>query len=53
MALCGVRFKAFPTSHQQRILAHWMGACRFLYNAKVTEDEYFRTFKAHSPARAD
>ena len=50
MALCGVKFKAHPTHEQKRVLSQWMGAGRFIYNAKVAEHEYFRTFKAHSLA---
>ena len=50
MSLCGVKFKAFPTGQQKRILSQWMGCARFIYSAKCDEDFYFRTFKAHSPA---
>ena len=33
---------------QSDILAQWMGCQRFIYNAKVAEERYFRTFRNHS-----
>jgi putative transposase len=44
MSLTGVKFRAYPTSQQKRILSQWMGCARFIYNAKCSEDRYFRIF---------
>ncbi|MGE5751686.1 MAG: helix-turn-helix domain-containing protein [Nitrospirota bacterium] len=44
----GVKFRCYPTEEQQKILSQWMGCQRFIYNAKVSEDRYFRTFRNHS-----
>lgn len=43
----GVRFAADPLPQLRLILAQWMGCQRFIYNAKVGEDKYFRTFQRH------
>lgn len=48
MSLNGVKFKAKPTSEQKRVLSQWMGAARFIYNAKCDQDQYYRTFLKHS-----
>ncbi len=40
----GKRFRAYPTPAQERILLQWIGHQRFIYNAKVSEDRYYRTF---------
>ena len=40
----GKRFRAYPTPAQERILLQWIGHQRFVYNAKVSEDRYYRTF---------
>ncbi|MHB1607008.1 MAG: helix-turn-helix domain-containing protein [Leptospirales bacterium] len=40
----GNRFRAYPTPFQERILLQWIGHQRFIYNAKVSEDRYYRTF---------
>ena len=45
---CGVRFSAKPSSALRLILARWMGCQRFIYNAKVCESRYFRTFQRHT-----
>jgi putative transposase len=49
---CGVRFSAKPSSDLRLILAQWMGCQRFIYNAKVGEAAYFRTFQRHALALA-
>src|SRR5512143_2988400 len=46
----GVKFRCYPTEEQQKILSQWMGCQRFIYNSKVGEDRYFRTFRNHSLA---
>ena len=38
------RFRAYPTSAQEQILLQWIGHQRFIYNAKVAEDRYYRAF---------
>ena len=40
----GKRFRAYPTPAQEQILLQWIGHQRFIYNAKVSEDRYYRTF---------
>ncbi len=40
----GFRFRCYPTPAQAQTLARWIGCQRFIYNAKVTEDRYYRTF---------
>lgn len=44
MSLTGVKFRAYPTTAQKRVISQWMGSSRFIYNAKCSEDWYFRTF---------
>jgi putative transposase len=44
----GVRFRCYPTDKQAGILSQWIGCQRFIYNAKVSEDRYFRKFLNHS-----
>lgn len=46
--LSGVRFRAYPTAHQRAQLRIWIGHQRFIYNAKVREQEYFNTFASRS-----
>ena len=46
----GVKFRAYPTKKQQEVLSQWIGCQRLIYNAKVAEDHYFRTFRNHSLA---
>ncbi len=46
----GVKFRCYPGSILSRPLSQWIGCQRFVYNAKVGEDEYFRTFRNHSLA---
>ncbi len=43
----GFRFRLYPTPEQASILLRWIGCQRF-YNAKVSEDRYFRTFARKS-----
>lgn len=45
MALTGYRFRLYPTKEQERTLLRWIGCQRLIYNAKVSEDHYFRTFQ--------
>ncbi|HEX7371055.1 MAG TPA: transposase [Rhodanobacteraceae bacterium] len=40
----GFRFRCYPTRVQQATLVRWIGCQRFIYNAKVGEDRYFRRF---------
>ena len=44
----GVKFRCYPTKQQASTLLQWIGAQRFIYNAKVSEDRYFRAFARHS-----
>lgn len=40
----GIRCRAYPSIEQQIKLAQWIGCARVIYNAKVSEMEYFQTF---------
>ena len=40
----GNRFRCYPTLAQITTLLAWIGCQRFIYNAKVGEDRYFRRF---------
>jgi len=40
----GYRFRCYPTDAQAQTLRQWIGCQRFIYNAKVGEDRYFRRF---------
>jgi len=42
--LTGIKLKANPTSNQKLILSQWMGCARLVWNAKVSEEKYYRTF---------
>ena len=42
--LDGIKFKANPSSKQKIILSQWMGCSRFVWNSKVEEELYYRTF---------
>lgn len=44
----GNRFRCYPTKEQEKILLQWIGCQRFIYNAKVSEDRYFRAFAKKS-----
>jgi putative transposase len=48
--LNGYQFRLYPTKEQANILLRWIGSQRAIYNAKVSEDRYFRTFRNHSLA---
>jgi putative transposase len=48
----GHRFRLYPTLEQAQSLLQWIGCQRFIYNAKVGEDRYFRTFARKSLALA-
>ncbi len=41
----GYQFRLYPSREQAQILLRWMGCQRVIYNAKVTEDHYFRRFR--------
>jgi len=41
----GYQFRLYPTKEQEQILLRWIGCQRLIYNAKVSEDRYFRSFK--------
>ena len=40
----GTKFRCYPTEKQKLVLSQWMGCQRVIYNAKVEEDRYYRTF---------
>jgi putative transposase len=40
----GIKFRCYPTEEQEIVLSKWMGCQRFIYNAKVAEDRYYRSF---------
>lgn len=44
----GFRFRLYPTPEQASRLLRWIGCQRFIYNAKVSEDRYFRVFARKS-----
>jgi putative transposase len=44
MTLTGIKLRAYPTDNQKQVLSQWMGCARVIYNAKCSEDHYFRTF---------
>src|ERR1700676_5402006 len=53
----GVKFACYPSScvlvgktlvNQFDTLSQWIGHQRFIYNAKVAEEKYYRTFRNHS-----
>ena len=44
----GNRFRCSPTPAQAQTLLAWIGCQRFIYNAKVGEDQYFRRFARRS-----
>ena len=41
----GYQFRLYPTKDQEQTLLRWIGCQRLIYNAKVSEDRYFRSFK--------
>lgn len=46
----GNRFRCYPTPEQAQTLLQWIGCQRYVYNAKVGEDQYFRRFARKSLA---
>src|SRR5208283_2483202 len=46
----GFKFRAYPNTTQSALLNCWIGCQRFVYNSKVAEDRYFRTFCNHALA---
>ena len=44
----GIKYRVHPTPEMANILSQWIGHQRFIYNAKVGEDKYFRTFSRKS-----
>jgi putative transposase len=48
----GTRFRCYPTPAQEQTLLQWIGCQRFVYNAKVGEDRYFRCFARKSLSHA-
>jgi putative transposase len=44
VAQIGHRYRCYPTHAQAQTLLRWIGCQRFIYNAKVGEDRYFRRF---------
>ena len=50
MGMCGIKMRAWPTSHQKQILSQWMGCARLIYNGKCDEQDYFFKFKCRFPA---
>ncbi|SCC93020.1 transposase [Thiomonas sp. X19] len=44
----GFRFRCYPSAAQEQTLLRWIGCQRFVYNAKVREDRYFRAFARQS-----
>jgi putative transposase len=46
----GNRFRCYPTPVQAQTLLQWIGCQRYIYNAKVGEDQYFRRFARKSLA---
>ena len=46
----GNRFRCYPTAAQAQTLLQWIGCQRYVYNAKVGEDQYFRRFARKSLA---
>jgi putative transposase len=44
----GNRLRCYPTPAQAQTLLQWVGCQRYVYNAKVGEDQYFRRFARKS-----
>ena len=43
--LTGIKLRFYPTDPQAKTFARWIGCQRLIYNAKVAEDRYLRSFK--------
>lgn len=41
----GFRFRAYPTPSVSSVLLRWIGCQRYIKNAKVYEDQYYRAFQ--------
>jgi len=48
----GYRFRAYPDDRVAGVLARWIGCQRFIKNAKVHEDRYYRAFQRRFAAFA-
>lgn len=48
----GNKFRCYPNPQQEQILLQWIGCQRHIYNAKVSEDQYFRRFARKSLTHA-
>ena len=48
----GYRFRAYPDDPVAGVLLRWIGCQRFIYNAKVREDRYYRAFQRRFAAFA-
>lgn len=44
----GYRFRLYPNAERAQALLRWIGCQRWIYNAKCSEDRYFRTFARKS-----
>ncbi|WP_269900010.1 RNA-guided endonuclease InsQ/TnpB family protein [Paenalcaligenes faecalis] len=44
----GQRYALSPNANQAQLLRQWIGCQRFIYNAKVQDDRYFRRFAVNS-----
>lgn len=44
--LNGNKFRLYPEKKHQKVLFQWQGCQKFIYNAKVKEERYFRKFKS-------
>ena len=42
--LTGIKLRANPKTNQKLVLSQWMGCARVVWNAKVDEEKYYRTF---------
>ncbi|MFT6194533.1 MAG: putative transposase [Cognaticolwellia sp.] len=42
--LLGIKLKATPTDKQKETLSLWMGCAKFIWNAKVGEEQYYAIF---------
>ena len=41
----GFKFRAYPEPEVAQVLLRWIGCQRFIKNAKVKEDQYYRAFQ--------
>ena len=48
----GFRFRAYPDHAVAAVLLRWIGCQRFVKNAKVREDRYYRAFQRRFAAFA-